>query len=350
MVRTLDPTLESGQQALSMTPHIDLVFTRPATNSAGEATYNYASRILQLEHHEEVYNDYATLVLDNSDRAIANLKGYWVEIAYGLTIGGVDYTEKTARLWVKQQVNVSSEGVLKTVLRLEGVWNMLAEQLVALGSPPFYTGEYTDKTIYEILEDIIEVQLVAATGYNFTLKALGTQDDGIINTFIPFIETNQNQVFENMNELIQSLMAMTYCWLRANKNLEFEVIYPQDSDAVGRTYYSDQVLYFKENSDIDMVLVPNHFIVFYNQDPITGEYPDPVPTAEAEDLTEQIRYTEVTNYHLAGSIVNATDAQNRANVLLEKAYQARFSGRLTVMHDAAIELFDSVKAYDTRGL
>lgn len=345
-MRVLDGTLTTGQQELHQTPHVDFVLT----SKDGLTTYDYASRILQLEHHEEVYNDYATVVLNNSDRAIENVKGYWVQIAYGLTVGGVDYIAATARLWVKQQINLSAEGQLKVMLQLEGVWSLMSEVLIHVGSPPFYDGTYENQTIYEVLADII-ANLAVDTGYAFTLEALGDQDDGIINSFIPTIALNQNQQFENINVVVQSLLAMTYCWLRAEAGLVFRVVYPNDTETVDREYYSDQVLYFKENSDIDMTLVPNHFIVYANQDlnAEPGHQWDNMITAEAEDTTEQGAYVEVTAYHLAGSLVNQTDANNRTNVLLAKARQARFSGRLIVMHDAAIELFDYVGIVDVRG-
>lgn len=342
-MRVLDSNLTTGQQELHQTPHIHFVLT----SKDGLTTYDYASRILQLEHHEEVYNDYATVILNNSDRAVANVKGYWVEIAYGLTVGGVDYTSSTARLWVKQQINLSAEGQLKTMLQLEGVWSMISEILIHVGSPPFYDGKYENQTIYEVLTDII-ANLAADTGYAFTLAALGDQDDGIVNSFIPAIALNQNQQFEDINIVVQSLLAMTHCWLRAESGLVFRVVYPNVNETVDREYYSDQVLYFTANSDIDMVLVPNHFVVFANQDPVTGLWPDLI-TQEAEDTTEQDKYTEITAYHLAGTIITVADALNRAGVLLDKAYQSRFSGRTIVMHDAAIELFDFVKVYDVRG-
>jgi hypothetical protein len=48
-------------------------------------------------------------------------------------------------------------------------------------------------------------------------------------------------------------------------------------------------------------------------------------------------------------ITNQTDAANRASALLSKAQAEVFGGRVYIPHDAAVELFDKVAVFDTRG-
>ena len=90
-MRTVSSDLQTAQEAPSKTPYIELVFHH------GSTSYDYGSRKKLIEHHEEPYNDYATILLNNHDRDVADLTGYYVDIAYGAGGSG----SPTARLWVK---------------------------------------------------------------------------------------------------------------------------------------------------------------------------------------------------------------------------------------------------------
>src|SRR4030042_310744 len=79
----------AAQIADSSSPYIRLNFI----SRDGGTTYNYSGRLVQLEHHEEPYNDYATIDLYNNDLVIGyggskvDLRGYHVFIGYGYTTG-----------------------------------------------------------------------------------------------------------------------------------------------------------------------------------------------------------------------------------------------------------------------
>ena len=343
MARGISDTQEAAQKAVSSTPYIRLVFS----SKGGGTTHNYSSRLLQLEHHEEPYNDYATIILKNEDLEIVDLTGYWVEIGYGHTTGAGDEYAATPRLWVKAQSEISMEGKLAVVLYLEGVWAVLAERMMIIGSPPFYVDEpYTGITVYSILEDIIETELSAATGFSFTLDALGTQNDGIVNNYTPVFEFNESDV-ESMSDIIQTLMAMTKCYLRAESGLQFKVVYPQTTDSINETYYSDQTYYFFEYSEVRNVVIPNRIILFANagEDESWSNY----ITADIQDTSEVAKYMEVAAIYYAAEITNQTDADNRANAILAKSLAELTSGRLIIPHDARMELYDRVEIQDTRG-
>ena len=81
-MRTLSSTLEAAQQAASGTPYIELVFKKK-----GETNIDYTTKLKRLYHVEQPYKDYATLVFDNADLAVEDLKGYYINIGYGYTTG-----------------------------------------------------------------------------------------------------------------------------------------------------------------------------------------------------------------------------------------------------------------------
>jgi len=325
-VRTISSSLQAAQEASSGTPYVALVFI--SASGPGGGSYNYTSRLKLLEHHEEPYNDYATIMLDNHDRGVVNLTGYYVSIVYGYDGDGVI----SPRLWVKSQYDVSMEGKLVSVLSLEGAWSLMGEQLVRVGSPPLYNDTpYTTSTVYGILQTLLGYELPIATGFNFSLEALGDQDDGIINTFIPQFSPNQ-VAFDDFNTLVQTLMAMTHCYLRAKAGLVFQVVYPHEDDAVNEAYYSYKPHWFFEYAEQYNVSVPNHIIVFCNQQE-DGWVAESVITGEAQDDTQISKYMEVIGLETAPTITNQTDADNRAAAILTKQRAEILSGRLVVPHD-----------------
>lgn len=364
MARTLSAALTTEQQAVSATPYVKLKFT----SKDGNTTYDYSGRKKFIEHHEEPYMDYAQIVLRNDDLTFGvedeskvDLTGYWVQIGWGFKTGNAvaDYSSGdinaaswgdndvneysySARLWVKSQREISAEGQLIVILYLEGVWKVMAERPLLVGTPPFYDLEpYENTTIYGILEDMIETQLTAATSYTFILSALGSQDDGIVNDYNPTLEFN-NPDLEDYNTIVQRLMEMTKCYLRARAGLTFEVRYPLGSDSDDETFYSYQAHYLFDYSEVRNVLIPNYVIVYANAD-------DYDVSGEDSDIGEISKYMEVKAIYLAGSITNVTDATNRTSAILTKAKAEILAGRLVIPHDCGMELYDRVKVYDTRG-
>lgn len=350
-MRTISAALKSAQEAVSGTPYIKLLFT----SKGGGTTNDYSSRVLQLTHIEEPYHDEATIILRNDDLGVADLLGYWTQIGYGFYTGnnvaepdgddaGNEYSY-SARLWVKNQTNVSMEGQLVSIIYLEGMWEILREQLLLIGNPPFYQDDpYTTSTVYSILESIIETHLSSFTGLTFLLSALGAQDDDIINDYQPQFEFNTPD-YENLNDLIHALMDMTKCYLRAKANLTFEVIYPQTSDSADEEYYSDQAHYFYEYAEKTNLLIPNHIILFGND---ADDWAEPIQV-ESEDGAQIDKYMDVTAIYQAGSITNSFDLANRVAAYLTKIKAEILAGRLIIPHDCSMELYDRPKIYNLRG-
>jgi len=306
--------------------------------------YDYSHRLIQLEHHEEPYNDWANIFLYDNDRGVADLRGCWLEIGYGVFVGGAPEYSDTPRLWVKWTQLVSREGDLFMMLHCEGAWAHMSElDIVTKGSPPDFKGQYEGNyTIYDTIKDIM-----SAAG--FILNHLdSSQDDGIIDALCPRVYLNQSP-FENPAEVIYRLIAMTKCFIRPLTDLKFEIRYPQDSDSNDENYCYNTPHYFHEYAERRKVNIPNHIVVYAN--PGEDEKWTNVITAEAEEpageRTADI-YKRVTRHHIAMDIDNASDAGNRASAILTRIMFEELSGRLVIPHDCSVELYDRVGIYDER--
>ena len=351
MARSLSATLIAAQIA-GRTPYIDFILT----SRDGLTTYDYSStsgRLKAVEHHEEPYNVEASVMLDNHDKAVPDLRGYWVEIGYGCVTGGGNEHYHTSRMLVKSQFEVSAQGKLVVILALKGIWSVMEEQLVLLGVPPLHSTEYSTDTIYEILT-ALTTELASATSVAFTLLALDTSD-GIIDSFNPALEINAAP-YESFGRVIQFLMELTKCYFRVKSSLQFEIIYPQVTDAADETYYSDPASGFPyyEYTEVRNLSIPNHVIVYANYDS-EGNWIDGVPVVgeayDSDEFTGTVysgNYMEVRGLYPAPSITNETDADNRAEAILAKARAEVLSGRLVIPHDSRVELYDRVAIFDTR--
>ena len=230
MSRSVSGTFLAAQQAATNTPYCKLVFTSKDGNTTVDCSTDssaFGNRILLIDHVEEVYDDFATIILRNQDRSIPRMKGYWTEVGYGYTVSGSphylgDGTNEGAppRLWIKHQQTISSGGKLWEVLELEGMWAKLREQVIRLGDPPLYTKSYTTDTIYTIIGLIL-------SELGFTLNTL-SENDGTINSLQPQFDINA-QPFEYAAPLIYRLLNMTSIYLKPLDELEFEINYPQRS-------------------------------------------------------------------------------------------------------------------------
>lgn len=344
-MRILTSTLEAAQESVSKTPYIYLNFT----SAGGGTTYDYTARLLQLEHHEEAYNDYAVITLRNDDRGVADLKGYWVEIGYGFytTLPGNEYcgdgtNPGTPRLWVKAQQEISLEGRVIVILELEGMWAVLREIQLQLGDPPFYHEEYSTDTIYDIINTILVIA-------GFTLDALGAEDDGIINTLTPQFDINGAPVFEGYDDcasVIYRLLMMTKCYLRPEAGLAWKVIYPAAAGAVNQSYYSYQAHFFFEYMERRKVLVPNHVIVIANAGE-DGTWSDAI-IGEAQDSAEVAAYMDIPNIYTAAEITTQADANARALAILTRIKSELLGGRLLIPHDCSVEVYDKPQVFDSR--
>ena len=248
-------------------------------------------------------------------------------------------------MWVKSQHRVSREGGLFTILNCEGMWAALQEQdTVTIGEPPWFTDQYDeDYTIYDTIKAILR-SITFNTEY-FDLDSLGSQDDGIIDDFKPAIWVNQTP-FENPAEVLYRLIAMTKCYLRPEPNLEFKIIYPQTSDSVNETYYSNKAHYFHEYVEKWNVDIPNRIVVYAN--PGEDVMWTNLITAEATSDTAIKSYHLVTKHHIAMDISDETDAGNRASAIMTRIMAEQLAGKMILPHDCRVELYDRVRVYDAR--
>ena len=134
-MKTLSATLITAQSAGYPTggvkPYIYCVFTSGAT------TYDYTfnptlttNRMLRIEHHDELWDEWATIILRNQDLAVPDLRGYYVDLKYGAntSTGNEVPTESCGRMWVISQHEVSAPGILQVELRLVGKMRILQMQ------------------------------------------------------------------------------------------------------------------------------------------------------------------------------------------------------------------------------
>ena len=355
MARSVSGTFLTAQQAATNTPHYELVFTSKDAGTTVDLSTNsatYGNRILLIDHSEESYDDYATIILRNVDRTIPKIKGYWTEIGYGYNVSGTphylgDGTNEGAppRLWVKHQQTISAGGKLWELLELEGMWAKLREQVIRLGNPPLYTKSYTTDTVYAIIRVILQ-----ELGFDFDSGQTSspTEDDGIITALQPQFDINA-QPFEYAASIIYRLMHMTKSYLKALDDLKWEVKYPQSGDSVDLTFYSDQVPYFYEYMERVNTLIPNHYLVYGNEgaDGLWTNYKVSA-SPNGVDQDEIDAYDEVFKIILNGSLTTQDDVNNRAAVLLARAKFEQTAGRMYAPHDARLDLYDKIHAVDTR--
>lgn len=386
-MRALHADLLTEQLLGNPNPALACVFT----DRTGGTTYDYSfdpdsltNRLENTMYREEPFDEYAQFQLRNDDLVVPDLRGYWVDLGIGAKTGSGLRYGTYPRLWVKQQHTLSG-GVkngkkdLKTILELQGVWNILKEQYVLLGSAPFYNdnfGELTGKTIYGILKHLIEITLtldVTGNIYQFTLDALGDQDDGVINSLVlepekdpeyPLINRNAPghssetslASYDTFVDVFEMLLGYTGCYLRAGAGLTFKIIYPQSSDAVNETYYSNlsDGHVFYENTERQFLKVPNRVKVFGD----TSEEQDWSSFVEGEAFSDDWilapttftgEYVPVTEIHRFGRGINQATADALARFKLNKNSAETFAGRTVVPHDARVELYDLIVVSDTRG-
>ncbi|KKM76606.1 hypothetical protein LCGC14_1378470 [marine sediment metagenome] len=360
MAKTISAALLSAQQSLNRKPYTRAVFTSKDEGT----TYDYSfdpsvttNRFFHIEHYILVYDDYATIVLMNEDNAVPDLRGYYVDVGYGYDTSGDggsgNEKSDTPRLWVYSQHHVSAPGQEIVILLLEGIWRRMARKLVDVEAtlPLIYhlPGNYrtfNTLTIYGL------IQYLVVTIYGYTLQALGTEDDGIVDN-LP-VEFNINvSAFDYMNSMLMRLVAMTKTYLIATPNKQFKVVYPEIGDAVDFTYYSDQIPEFLEYTERKSVLLPNHIIVY-------GNYVEPtlengLVTGWENIITSEVSEVgtdeeDVLEIQVAQGIRSQGALDDFRDSLMQKAKAQTVSGRMTGPMDIRVELIDRLEILDSRNL
>ena len=355
-MRTLSGTLTTAQAGDQRTPYIRLVFKKGAT------TVDYTSRLIRLVHVEQPYNSYARIVLDNHDRAVQDLTGFYVDIGYGYVTGAGNEYSSAPRLWVFQQSMESEEGRVESVLYLEGIWTLLTaiKDLGALGGTSPYLDVLFDGTLYTVY-DLLEMVLESCC--NVDLDSLGSVDDEIIDTLRPVFEVNASGgLFEDAASVLYRLINLTLCYLRpsgdysGSKLTGFKLVHPQETDSVDYEYYSSGASGhpFFQSFWKDNVVVPNHVYVFANQNSETGDWLG-IIVGEADYSDSEGFYDEdgdlmdIPEYTLASTLKTQNDADLRAEAIYWKRWHETEWGVAVVPHNCGQELYDKVKIYDSRG-
>ena len=360
-MRTNSAGMITAEKSATFTPYIKLVF---ANGKGGGTTYTYTTtdsprRILAVKHVEEPYNDTCIVQIQNTTKDFPNLMGFYCDISYGYVISGTpDITGgTTAPLWVKQQSQTSKPGSVDQILYLEGAWNVLAElynigELLA-GSAPYYEVDYsaTSFTIYDIMEAVLH-----AAG--FDLAALGTHDDGIVDTLEPMFVVNSIP-FESALQPLYRLINMTKCFLRvvydATDDAEFQLIFPASYAAYAATYTSNQTgsdYQFKDFGWENHIFVPTHVWVIANRvDQADGTW-TPAPTLKIGEYSvgTDNNYPDTVQFHIAETLDTEAKADDRAEVIAIRQWMEESLGSLTVQHDCGLELYDFIKIRDKRGV
>ncbi len=373
------------------------------TSKDGGTTYDYSfdptvttNKLRYAQQLQEKYSDPGVIMLQNDDRAVpTDLTGYYVDLGWGHnTSSGVKWDSAVApRMWVMHQADVSggqksSQPHLVTQLSMAGVWGaVLNTQPVLIQSYPArdidihrhdennWMLSLMNKTIYEVLEQLIENELSAQTGLAFTLDALGTQDDGQISTVIPYpteladtlrvINSDSPFSYQSYGDLIISLMELTKCVLVPRAGLNFRIIYPQASDAVNETYYSSEAsghpFYEVENTRLNMT--PNHIVIYGGEDEFptyeghwfdTDHYSgwvSPTETATYDGPFIPVTASGETNSELwETGFRSDAECVTRAAELGWQLKDQRRGTRVVIPMDARVELGDRVLIYDSRGV
>jgi hypothetical protein len=369
-------TLVAEQWNVTRIPYFKMTFT----SKDGGTTYDfstdsvaYGDRIEGIDHREEQYNGYAYITLNNYDGTIPDMKGYWVEIGYGLTTGsGNEYT-LTPRLWVKHQNYVYGRSKDICILELEDTWARFGEipvDNITYFSKPYFYNVFGSFTILELLQLIISGETAPDTTSkilqaNITLDA----SDGIIDVSTPLFFINErgsywitkttNYQYETLLEVVTRLLNDTACYIRLKPSNTILIVYPGGSTTPDITYYkstSPQYTSFVEKSSL---VTPNTVRVYanayivdewedrqgnihyeYEYDPagepeklITGEYVNTTETAKYEEVLEMVQRPEITTQAYADTVAQAIGQHRQPTGA---------AGRVVVRHDCRVELYDRI--------
>ncbi len=414
MARTLTANLLTAQTSGFPTggyqPAVRCIFT----SQDGLTTHDYSfdptvttNRMHHVEQREGLNNDSALILLSNYDKSVpADLTGYYVDLGWGHdTASGVLYTEAdgavSPRLWIMRQSDISggpkgSQPQLYTSFELSGVWDaVLNVQPVLIGvdnvfhqylAPEntfpdvFILSALTGLTVYGCIEYLIETSLKAQTGLSFTLDALGGQDDGFINSVIPFpssgdllreINTEAPSIFQTFGEVIMSLLELTKTTIIPRAGLAFKIIYPQAADSADETYYSSDASGhpFYEVMNRRLNMTPNYIEIFGGQDESTGlptvvGYwfdPDhfnvaptmpsvpsasPTPTAIEAHYTGDFMPVRASSWEIG--LNTAAECNDRAEFFGRRLKEQIVGTRVIIPMDARVELYDRVQIEDER--
>jgi hypothetical protein len=334
-------TLVTAQWATTRVPYLAMLFTAgTSTVDFSTDSGTYGDRILGIDHREEAYNDYAYIILEDHDRIVPDLTGYWTEIGYGLTTSGGKEHAHTARLWVKHQQYIWLRNHYTVLLELEGMWARMGELPIdvkcdkSAGDPPLFYDSSTTRTPWALLDNFVEGQTAAdIIPFVITLD----EDDGIINANNINFEVNSNpNDQEYLIQVVKALMNMTQSYLVLKPANSISVVYPAGTTTPDVIYYRDATPQYTSFVERQSLIIPNQAHVYTVADTaIVGEYSDTAQIAKYEN-------TMVYAYDSLGSLDSEAKADTRAEAIIKRGDIQATNGRIVVRHDCRVELYDRI--------
>lgn len=361
-MRTLSAPLLAAQKGATCTPYVTITM---AVGKGGGTSYTYAttdspSRLKSVKLVENPYSDSAIIVLRNNDKSITtNFLGMYTTVTFGYNIGGTPTVPDElgpAPMWVKRQFQLSRGGDTDIVLYLQGCWSMLSERFdigsLLGGTRPYYEVDYSASADH--VYDVISAVIVAA---GFSMVALGTHDDGIVESLQPDYVVN-SVPFDSYYVVLYRLLDMTRLFGRFERSAgadlaQFRLLYPYSYSDFHRTFTSDQTgsdYQFKNFEWTDHLLNPTHvWVVAHRVNTADGVWNDgDIDVGEYSMATEN-SYPDIVQYHIAETLDSEVKADARAKVIAIRQWMEESLGRIVVQHDCGLELYDYVKIRDKRG-
>ena len=365
-MRSLSASLLAAQTAPSRIPYFDLKFYRGESliadySCSGSPTDNTA-RLRYLKLHEFAYgsgidegntSDVTTIILNDYDRSVPDLRGCSVDIEIGDVTDEGNESSEYPRMWVYRQYEISAPSTTLVQLTLIGWADMLSIEHAraddTITNPSLTYLWNKTHTPYQIMSAILHADV---SYIPFTLDAL-TVDDGIIDTFLPYFILNPERgKYEKKLPVLARLSYMTMCYMKPLADNHIKIVYPQEGDAADLTIYSDVAPWFYEFTEIKNETIPNSIWVFCdntNMDTTNYSWPS-MKIGIAYDADSYSRLGDYIRAHYqAPTITDQTDADNRAAAILARIKSERLSQALVIPHHCGIELYDHLLVKDKRG-
>ena len=395
-MRILSATLTAGQKAKIVKALVKIRLTQ----GANDYTYTQ-TRILSLNHIEEVYSQTAEVLLDNADGTLTSIdfKGYKGVISYGITTSAGDEYSASAPLWVVGSQLISTQGGLGVRLTLAGTPNFFGEDRAYAA----YIGSDNDqKTVKDLLTELVKgtlpswavstayvlddlVKPSTDNGYVYKCTTAGTSggsapawttgigdtitdntvvwtckglqvvvysntpaytpvfdsEDSLIDTFIPK-ESFTLALNETRLAAIQKLLAWTTCVFRVEADEKVHFFTPTTT---GTTYNYEYSLASGEHTFFNKtahnrLVVPN-YIVVANPPEETTIFSSSAADTASSDLKEIREY-----HHLA--VTGTAQAAALATSILTQYQLGVDEGSGLVPLNVGAEVYDYVKITDAR--
>ena len=332
-MRSLTATLTNAQQARSIPVLVKIVLTE------GANSYTYTkTRILDIDHKEEQFDQKAEVILYDNDGVIGalNLKGYKGVISYGVKGAAGEEYSACAPLYVINQREDSAPGRVTSTLSLIGIPNLLAEDHASEN----YTPDDTDtKTVKDIINDMFDGTMTCyshCTTYTVTWDS----EDSLIDSFQP---KDSFRIYTNGTRLaaLRRLLDYTKCCMRVEDDGEIHIFQPTTSgDSYDYEYSLTSGHAFWSKAYRSALVMPN-YVVVKSQDDDSPSYSGYSEDTDSSDLIE-------ARYYKTLRLASNAQAGDIAEAILSKFQLWAKLGAADVPINCGSEVLDYVKVTDER--